>query len=83
LSRLGIGGYTAGVIIADHNNDARTKNCKQREQLRFPGTSTPLIVMGNSTEGAVNCLVFIIALIGGHCSPPLLLGRRSRFFEHG
>ena len=54
LAGLGIGSERAGVIVADHDDEARTEDCEQRRQLAPPAAPRAGVVMEDCSERAVD-----------------------------
>ena len=57
LSRRRIRRHTAGVVVADHHDEAGADDYREREEPATPGTRTGRVVLTDRPEGAVNVAV--------------------------
>ncbi len=48
LARLGVGGDAAGVVVADHDDEAGAHDRAQREQPPLPGAARAGVVLGDA-----------------------------------
>jgi hypothetical protein len=54
LARLGVGGHTAGVVVAHHDDEAGPDDGEEGEEAGREGAAGGLVVLGDGAEGPVD-----------------------------